>query len=50
MWIDETNFKLFCRRNCGRSHQGKRAVSQQPIWRGDLHVFLMLYYIKFFSS
>lgn len=34
MWIDETNFNLFCRKNCGRSRQGNRAISRRPTARG----------------
>ena len=34
MWIDETNFNLFCRRNCGRSRQGARAIASRPTSRG----------------
>ena len=34
MWIDETNFNLFCRRTCGRSRQGNRATASRPASRG----------------
>lgn len=34
LWLDETNFNLFCRRDCGRSRQGSRAVSLRPTSRG----------------
>ena len=34
LWLDETNFNLFCRRECGRSRQGSRAVSTRPTSRG----------------
>lgn len=36
LWMDETNFNLFCRRNCGRSRQGTRAVSKRPTSRGKI--------------
>lgn len=35
LWIDETNFNLFCRRDCGRSRQGARAVAPRPTSRGE---------------
>lgn len=35
IWIDETNFNLFCRRECGRSRQGSRAVAHRPTSRGE---------------
>jgi transposase len=34
VWIDETNFNLFCRRNRGRSRTGVRAVQHLPAARG----------------
>jgi len=39
VWIDETNFNLFIRRNFGRSRQGTRAVVTLPAARGpNIHV------------
>ena len=37
MWIDETNFNLFCRRTCGRSRQGNRATASRPASRGKFY-------------
>ncbi|VEN49333.1 unnamed protein product, partial [Callosobruchus maculatus] len=34
VWIDETNFNLFCRRTRGRSRVGVRAVQHLPAARG----------------
>lgn len=34
LWIDETNFNLFCRRTRGRSRKGARAVQLLPAARG----------------
>lgn len=45
VWIDETNFNLFCRRECGRSRQGSRAVATRPTSRGEnmfFYFFLIL--------
>ena len=47
LWIDKTNFNLFCRRDCGRSRQGTRAVAPRPTSRGKnlqsylLHIFML---------
>lgn len=41
LWLDETNFNLFCRRECGRSRQGTRATSLRPTSRGK-HFFHFL--------
>ena len=39
LWIDETNFNLFCRRTQGWSRRGTRAVQDLPSSRGpNLHV------------
>lgn len=39
VWVDETNFNLFCRRSRGRSKAGCRAVQQLPSARGpNVHV------------
>jgi len=39
IWIDETNFNLFCRRLRGWSRKGTRAVQDRPSARGpNLHV------------
>jgi len=39
IWIDETNFNLFCRRTHGRSLAGTRAVINLPASRGpNVHV------------
>ena len=39
IWIDETNFNLFCRRTQGWSRRGTRAVQDRPPSRGpNLHV------------
>ena len=39
LWIDETNFNLFCRRTQGWSRRGTRAVQDRPSSRGpNLHV------------
>ena len=39
VWLDETNFNLFLRQNCGRSRIGSRAVSTLPASRGpNVHV------------
>lgn len=39
VWIDETNFNLFCRRNFGRSKVGNRAVQTLPASRGpNIHL------------
>lgn len=39
VWIDETNFNLFCRRSNGWSRIGTRAVQDRPSARGpNLHV------------
>ena len=43
MWIDETNFNLFCRRSCGRSRQGTRARASRPASRGSV---LIVYYLS----
>lgn len=34
VWVDETNFNLFCRRTQGRAKRGKRAVQVQPTSQG----------------
>jgi hypothetical protein len=34
VWIDETNFNLFCRRTTGRARIGSRAIQQLPEARG----------------
>jgi hypothetical protein len=34
VWIDETNFNLFCRRTRGRARIGSRAIQQLPAARG----------------
>lgn len=39
VWIDETNFNLFCRRTRGRSRMGSRAVQHLPASRGpNIHL------------
>jgi transposase len=39
VWMDETNFNLFCRRTLGRSRAGTRAVKSLPASRGpNVHV------------
>lgn len=39
VWIDETNFNLFCRRSRGRSRVGNRAVQMLPASRGpNIHL------------
>ena len=35
VWMDETNFNLFCRRNKGRSRVGNRAILTLPAARGQ---------------
>jgi hypothetical protein len=35
VWIDETNFSLFCRRTRGRARVGSRAIQQLPSARGS---------------
>lgn len=34
IWMDETNFNLFCRRTRGRARKGGRAIQQLPSARG----------------
>ena len=34
IWMDETNFNLFCRRNRGRAKSGQRAIQVLPASRG----------------
>lgn len=39
VWIDETNFNLFCRRTRGRSKTGNRAIQLLPASRGpNIHL------------
>jgi transposase len=39
IFLDETNFNLFCRRSIGRSPRGKRAVVKMPNSKGpNLHI------------
>lgn len=39
VWVDETNFNLFCRRTRGRAVSGSRAVLQLPTSKGpNVHV------------
>lgn len=39
VWMDETNFNLFCRRSYGRAKKGKRAVSVLPCSKGpNIHI------------
>lgn len=39
IWLDETNFNLFCRRTKGRSRIGERAVQKVPASRGkNIHL------------
>jgi transposase len=39
IWIDETNFNLFCRRSQGRSRAGTRAIQTMPTSRGpNIHL------------
>ena len=39
VWMDETNFNLFCRRNKGRSRVGNRAILTLPAARGpNIHL------------
>ncbi|VEN59567.1 unnamed protein product [Callosobruchus maculatus] len=40
VWIDQTNFNLFCRRTRGRSRVGVRAVQHLPAERGP-NVYLI---------
>ena len=42
MWVDESNFNLFCRRNCGRSKAGTRVVVTLPASRGpNVHLIAL---------
>jgi transposase len=39
MFVDETNYNLFCRRTCGRARRGERAVVKLPNSKGpNLHI------------
>lgn len=39
VWVDETNFNLFCRRTKGRARAGSRAVQKLPAARGpNIHL------------
>lgn len=39
VWMDETNFNLYCRRSKGRAKKGKRAVQTLPVSKGpNIHL------------